>query len=216
VAILDGDDKFLPNNIEMQLAALAEHAEAGCSYSNRYSIDACGERTGIRDVRPMPSGDILFHVACGRPGIVRSMVGRYDLIKAVGFFDERFPLHDGFILSVRLAVFTRFVYIPEPLMEKREHAAGVSKTLSNRQRARFFEDIAAEVIQLTKHLPPWQRRHIKKAWSRRLLNSRVMAQVENGRKWKALLDMTRAFVRDPGNSRNLRRLLKNVLSYSAT
>src|SRR4029077_2243805 len=109
-AIIDGDDRFLPNNIERQLAALAGDPEAGCSYGNRYSIDASGERIGIRDSRPMPSGDILFHVACGRSGILRSMLGRYDLIKAAGFLDERFPMHDGFILSVRLAKLTRIVY----------------------------------------------------------------------------------------------------------
>ena len=212
VAILDGDDRFLPNNIETQLAALAEHPEAGCSYSNRYSIDARGDRTGIRDSCPVPTGDILFHVACGRSGILRSMLGRYDLIKAAGFLDGRFPMHDGFILSVRLAKFTQFVYIAEPLIEKREHVGGVSKALSNRQKAQYFEDVFSEVATLTSHLPRWQQRRIKKVWSRQLLKPRVMAEVEGGRKWKALLDVARAFATDPGNSRNVRRLIKDILS----
>jgi glycosyltransferase involved in cell wall biosynthesis len=216
VAILDGDDRFLPNNIERQLAALAKHPEAGCSYSNRYSIDARGERTGIRDSCQMPSGDILFHVACGRSGIPRSMLGRYDLIKAAGFLDERFPMHDGFILSVRLAKLTRIVYIPEPLVEKREHVGGVSKALSNRQKAQYFEDVFSEVATLTSHLPPWQQRRITKVWSRKLLTPRVMAEVEAGRKWKALRDVARAFASDPGNSRNVRSLIKDVLSWSTT
>jgi glycosyltransferase involved in cell wall biosynthesis len=216
VAILDGDDRFLPNNIESQLAALAQRTEAGCSYSNRYSIDADGERTGIRDSKPMPSGDILFQVACGRSGILRSMIGRYDLIKAAGFLDERFPLHDGFVLTARLAKRTRFIYLPEPLMEKREHKGGVSKALSSRQRARYFEDVATEVFEVTSHLPHGQRRRIIKVWSRQILNPRVMAELEAGRKWKALLDIARAFARDPGNSRNVRSLIKAVFNPSTT
>lgn len=211
VAILDGDDRFLPNNIERQLAVLAQHPEAGCSYSNRYSIDVNGQRTGIRDNQQVPSGNILFHIACGRSGILRSMIGRNDLIKQVGLLDERFPLHDGFILSLRLAKLTRFVYIPEPLMEKREHVGGVSKALSNQETARFFEDLSGEVMRLTSHLPRWQRRRIKKVWSRNLLNPRVLAEAEAGRKWKALLSIAGSFIRDPGNSRNVRSLLKEVL-----
>jgi hypothetical protein len=39
-----------------------------------------------------------------------------------------------------------------------------------------------------------------------------MAEVEGGRKWKALLDVARAFATDPGNSRNVRRLIKDILS----
>lgn len=211
VAILDGDDRFLPNNIEQQLAVLAQHPEAGCSYSNRYSIDANGQRTGTRDNQQVPSGDILFQVACGRAGIVRSMIGRYDLIKTAGFLDERFPLHDGFILSLRLAKLTPFIYIPEPLMEKREHIGGVSKALSSQEIARFFEDLSAEVMRLTSDLPRWQRRQIKKVWLRNLLNPQVLADAEAGRKWKALRSIAGSFIRDPGNSRNARRLLRKVL-----
>ncbi|HXL26958.1 MAG TPA: hypothetical protein VN952_09755 [Chthoniobacterales bacterium] len=160
----------------------------------------------------MPSDDILFHVTCGRSGILRSMIGRYDLIKAAGFLDERFPVHDGFILSVRLAKLTR--YIPEPLVEKREHVGGVSKALSNRQNARYLEDVFSEVATITSHLLRWQQRRIKKVWSRMLLNPRVMAEVEAGRKWKALLDIARAFARDPGNSRNVRRVIKDIFNWS--
>jgi glycosyltransferase involved in cell wall biosynthesis len=215
VAILDGDDRFLPNNIENQLAALAENPEAGCSYSNRYSIDERGARTGIRDSRPMPSGDILFHVACGRSGIVRSMLGRFDLIEAAGFLDERFPLHDGFILSLRLARLTRFVYMPEPLVEKREHRGGVSKALLNKQRVQYYEDVFSEVSKVTSYLPQWQRRRIKKLWLRRLLDARVMAEVEAGRTSRAWLEIARGFARDPGNTRNVRSLIKHVLNLSA-
>jgi len=216
VAILDGDDRFLPNNIERQLAALAQHSEAGCSYSNRYSIDAHGERTGIRDRQLMPSGDILFQVARGRSGILRSMIGRYDLIKAAGFLNERFPAHDGFILTVHLAKLTRFVYIPEPLVEKRDHPGGDSKRHSSSETASYFEDVATEVFKVTSHLPPWQRRRIRKVWSRQILNPRVLAELETGRKWKALLDISVAFARDPGNSRNVRSLIKAVFSRSIT
>lgn len=210
VAILDGDDRFLPNNIEMQLAELATHPEAGCSYSNRYSIDAAGERTGVRDVRPMPSGDILFHVACGRPGIVRSMLGRYDLIKAAGFFDERFPLHDGFILSVRLARLTNFVYIPEPLIEKREHEGGVSKHISREARFGYIRDLFSEVRTSITDLPPAKMAQIERVWRRRLLQAQIWAEIEAGHKLKALWHVVRGLGRDPRNARRLWNLTREI------
>ena len=215
VAILDGDDRFLPNNIETQLAALAKHPEASCSYSNRYFIDEKGHRTGIRNTKPMPSGDIVFHIACGIPGILRSMIGRYDLIRQAGFLDETFPQHDGLVLTLRLATLTQFIYIDAPLMEKRDHAGGDSKLVrSNRLRAGYFEDILAEISKLTSSLPTWQKRQITKIWSRKSLSLQVMAEVEEGRKCKALFHIARALVRDPGNKRGIRNLIKKVLKYS--
>lgn len=215
VAILDGDDRFLPRNIETQIAALAKHPEAGCSYSNRYSINGRGERIQIRDTAPMPSGDLLVQIAMGRSGILRSMLGRYDLIKAAGFLDRRFPLHDGFVLTLRLAKLTRFVYIAEPLVEKREHEGGVSKHVSRIETIRYLEDVFSEVRKLTADLPLVAAKRIETVWLRWILEEHVWTEIEAGRKMKALQHVVREFVRDPRGLRKLWNLTREI-AFSGT
>src|SRR2546430_11121941 len=107
VAILDGDDRLLPRFIERHGAALAANRQAHVSYSNRYDVNQAGERRS-HDRSPQPSGDVLAYIARGRKGILRSMVAKYDLIRAAGFLDENHYHYDGFILTFRLAEFTSF------------------------------------------------------------------------------------------------------------
>jgi glycosyltransferase involved in cell wall biosynthesis len=210
VAILDGDDRFLPRNIETQIAALAKHPDAGCSYSNRYSINARGQRIQIRDTTPMPSGDLLVQIAMGRSGILRSMVGRYDLIKAAGFLDKRFPLHDGFVLTLRLAKLTRFVYIADPLLEKREHEGGVSKQISREATTRYLEDVFSEVRKLTADVPPADAKRIETVWRRWIFEEEVWIEIEAGRKMKALQHVVREFARHPHDLHKLWNLTREI------
>src|SRR6266566_294078 len=140
VAILDGDDRLLPEFIERHGVALTANPQAHVSYSNRYDINQRGERRP-RDRSPEPSGDVLAYIARGRRGILRSMVAKYDLVKAAGFLDENYYYHDGFILTLRLAKLTPFVYLSDPLMEKHEHAGGTSKGISFSEKERCFQDV---------------------------------------------------------------------------
>src|SRR5437762_12051460 len=69
---------------------------------------------------------------------LRSMVAKYDLVKAAGFLDENHYHYDGFILTLRLAKLTPFVYLPDPLMEKRDHAVGTSRGISFSEKSGVF------------------------------------------------------------------------------
>src|SRR5207248_1911024 len=122
--------------IEAHCNALAAHPETGASYSNRINLLRDGRRK-LGTTIAEPSGKILAYVAKGRRGVLRSMVARTELVRAVGGFDDRFPLHDGFILSVRLAQITGFSYISVPLMKKRDHAGGSSKQISREEHIRL-------------------------------------------------------------------------------
>ena len=87
VAILDGDDRLLPRFIERHGVALTANPQAHVSYSNRYDINQLGERRP-HDRDPQPSGDVLAYIARGRKGILRSMVAKYDVVKAAGLLDN--------------------------------------------------------------------------------------------------------------------------------
>ena len=107
VYILDGDDRFLPQNIERMLDFLEQNPGYQCVYSNLKFMDAEGRLLFLRYQDDQPSGEIFFEIAMGKFGILRNMIIDYSLLRQVGFMDERFPRYDGFELTVRLAKHSR-------------------------------------------------------------------------------------------------------------
>ena len=211
VAILDGDDRLLPRFIERHGAALTATPQAHVSYSNRYDINQLGERRS-HDHGPQPSGGVLAYVARGRKGILRSMVAKYDLVKEAGFLDENHYHYDGFILTLRLAKLTPFVYLPDPLMEKREHAGGTSKGISLSEKERCFQEVFAEVMRVTDELPEKDKRTIRRNWLEKILELSVKAKMEQGDWSGAWMEIARRVVRDPRRIKASLKMARNILS----
>jgi len=164
----------------------------------------------IRNVTAEPSGDLFAYIAAGRMGILRSLMARYDLVKAVGCFDASFIHHDGFILSLRLAKLTKFTYVPEPLMEKRIHLGGFSKTISPQERIRCFEDVRAEVLKLSTHLPRAEAQTLGEIWFRRILKLRLAEDLAKGRKLEAVWELGRNFTWSVRRMRSLWSLARQL------
>ena len=65
ITSLGGDDRWLPQKLELEWKALQKHPDAKIAYSNVYTIDAHGRRTGIwyngKGSVP-PSGDVFVEV----------------------------------------------------------------------------------------------------------------------------------------------------------
>src|SRR5437899_11938421 len=211
VAILDGDDRLLPRFIEQHGAALIANPQAHVSYSNRYDINQLGERRS-HDRDPQPSGDILAYIARGRKGILRSMVAKYDLVKTAGFLDENHYHYDGFILTLRLAKLTPFVYLPDPLMEKRDRAGGTSKGISFPEKERCFQDVLAEVMRVTAELPEKDRRATKRNWLEQISQMFVKSKMEEGDWSGAWMEIARRVVRDPRRIKASLKMARNILS----
>ena len=211
VAILDGDDRLLPGFVERHGVALTANPQAHVSYSNRYDINQLGERRSHDRCR-QPSGDVLAYVARGRKGILRSMVAKYDLVKAAGFLDENHYHYDGFILTLRLAKLTPFVYLPEPLMEKRDHPGGTSKGISLSERERCFQDVLAEIMRVTAQLPEKEKRGIRKEWLEKISELSVKAKMEQGDWLGAWTEIGRRVVSYPRRIKGSLKLVREILS----
>jgi glycosyltransferase involved in cell wall biosynthesis len=211
VAILDGDDRLLPRFIERHGAALTATPQAHVSYSNRYDINQLGERRS-HDHGPQPSGCVLAYIARGRKGILRSMVAKYDLVKEAGFLDENHYHYDGFILTLRLAKLTPFVYLPDPLMEKREHAGGTSKGISFSEKERCFQDVLAEIMRVTAELPEKDKRAISKIWLAKISRLYLEAKVEQGDWSGAWMEIARRVVSDPRRLKASLKMVREILS----
>ena len=210
IAILDGDDRLLPRFIEQHGAALTASPQAHVSYSNRYDINRSGERR-LRDRSPQPSGDVLAYIARGRKGILRSMVAKYALVKTAGFLDEYHYHYDGFILTLRLAKLTPFVYLPDPLMEKRDHAGSTSKGISSSEKEQCFKDVLTEIMRVTAELPEKDKRAIRRNWLEQISQMSVKAKMDEGDKSGAWMEIVRRVVSDPRRIKGSLRTVRDLL-----
>jgi glycosyltransferase involved in cell wall biosynthesis len=206
VAILDGDDRLLPNCLAAHQAALDAGPGAGCSYSNVWLIGPDGARARRRDEAPRPAGDVFAYVAAARLGLMRSMLMRLDLVQRAGYMDESHPKYDGYLLSLSLARLTRFVYTFEPLAEYRVHAQGDSRSFSSREGLRHLMGAHEAARRQTADLPAESQRQIEAAWRRKLLRQQVRAELDEGRRFRAMLHIVRALAANPAIVRDAGQL----------
>lgn len=187
IAILDGDDRYLPDNIEKQILSLQSNSSYGCSYTNVRLINADGAPIGVRDKAPQPSGYVFPELARGKLGWLRSMIIRRDYLAKAGNLDKNFPKHDGFILCLRLATQTQFKYHPEPLAEYRIHPSGDSKTFNQPARIKYLSDVMNEVYRLSVSQPLTddQFNLIVRAWQFRMLRLSAVYSWKKGAVTKA-------------------------------
>ena len=155
---------------------------------------------------------MFAYIARGRKGILRSMVAKYDLVKAAGFLDENHYHYDGFILTLRLAKLTPFVYLPDPLMEKREHAGGTSKGISFSEKERCFQDVLAEVMRIAVDLPEKDKRAISKEWFAKISELYFKAKMEEGDWLGAWKEIARRVVSDPRRLKASLKMVRDILS----
>jgi hypothetical protein len=211
VGILDGDDRLLPHHLEAQLRALAENRDCRAVYGNVQFIDAEGRRTGVRDTAPLPSGDILEMVADGKMGLMRSMLMPLEEVEQAGWLDERFGIHDGYLMTLRLAQRLRFAYVAEPTVEYRIHPVSVSRVATRRARLHDLEAVYQEVLNAAAQLPPKESARIRAAWQWKLLKRRIRAEADEGRRVKALTRLLYGTVSHPANMRDSWQLARWIL-----
>lgn len=210
VAILDGDDLFLPYKVEKELDALSKHPDARCIYSNINIIDAQGQQTGVRDQEIQPSGDIFFHVVRSKFGLLRSMLINFSALQDVGLLDERFPKYDGYDLTVRLAKRYQFVYISDPLVAYREYPNSDSRGLKAKDHLKDLQGIYKKMLPLLADLSVEDRKEVSTIWTRILFKLCVRDALEFGGKTKALFVAFLAMVKGRAKRRDLRWAIRLI------
>ena len=138
-------------------------------------------------------------------------MAKYDLVKDAGFLDENHYHYDGFILTLRLAKLTPFVYLADPLMEKREHAGGTSKGIPFSEKERCFQDILAEFMRVADELPEKDKRAIRKEWLAKISKLSVKARMEDGDWPGAWMEVARQLVSDPRRIKESLKMVRDIL-----
>ncbi len=124
IAFNDSDDRWLPEKLELQFAALAQFPEAGASFTDsRFVNDPKFRRTAFQESRlhyestfglqrDVPS---LHSAASGI--YMQTMVVRADLMRRLGGFDQSIRMSMDTDLVFRLGLITPMCYVNRPLVE---------------------------------------------------------------------------------------------------
>lgn len=129
IAILDSDDFWAPEKLELQVKFMENHVDVGLVYTNGYYTDESGVPTGsyyakTHEERGDPNLMLLdCYLALPLNALVRA-----DIYGKVGNFEERFRASQDHDMLVRIAEVTRFAYIPEYTFYYRRHGQSISYT----------------------------------------------------------------------------------------
>jgi glycosyltransferase involved in cell wall biosynthesis len=196
VAVLDGDDIYLPRNLERQMEALADNPRSVFCHTNIFFMTADGTRFLIRHRKPALSGPAFPRVVA-HIGLMRSMVMRTEAVREVGMFDVRFPMHDGFLLTIRLAQLGELAYVFEPLMAKREHANSDQRAHGYRKRLNYRRDLWDLIRPMLDGQPESEIRFVSRQYARALLAIELQMHLEEKNLPGAYAAVLRTAVQDP-------------------
>jgi glycosyltransferase involved in cell wall biosynthesis len=193
VTYLDGDDRFLPRKLEMELETLLSHPDAQIVYSNVYHINSQGRRSHLwcnDDISP-PTGHVFretFARAFPRGSLFRNELVYYRCLEDTGFYDPEFAMYHDWELRIRLTRRFGVAYCSTPLSEYRFHPAGISRSDTSRHLDEM-KRVYAKHRSLLEDLPESDRTFIEKGLSAKLAQFSLQVargEIKRGRIKRAL------------------------------
>ena len=183
VAVIDADDVWLPQKLELQVQALARRADAALAYG---WTDFVGEdlQPLHPDGRATVEGQVLAHllrlnfICCGSNTLIR----RAAMVE-VGGFDEALEGAEDWELHTRLAARHAFVAVPQVVVRYRRSSHSLSSRFWLMERN--FQTAARKIFAT---VPPELRpllRFAKASFYRYLLLRTLESEGTDG-KWKAV------------------------------
>jgi len=134
VAILDSDDLFAPDKINIQVSFLIEHPEIGLVYSNGHAIDE--------------NSNIIYEIHCknhkenSNPDNVlmncyfllpNNSLVRRSVFELAGGFDETLRAAQDHDMAIRVSEITKLAYLEDHLFYYRRHKDSISHKNAKRR-----------------------------------------------------------------------------------
>ena len=133
VAFLDSDDLWMPNKLELQVAALRASAACRWSYTGWVRIDEAGRTIAFSPKPWVPYRGAILEKLLTLDATVptAAVVVERRLLAQIGGFDEQQPMFEDYDLWMRVAACSNVELIDQPLTCLRAHdqhysEAGVS------------------------------------------------------------------------------------------
>ncbi len=127
IIILDSDDYWELNKLEIQVNYLQEHKDVGLVYTNGYGVDASGDiiyPIHKKDHREINDKDLVL-LDCYFSLPVNSLV-RKNIYNKVGLFEEGYRAAQDHDMLIRISEITKFAYLPDFLFFYRHHEESIS------------------------------------------------------------------------------------------
>jgi glycosyltransferase involved in cell wall biosynthesis len=130
LAILDDDDIWFPQKLEVQVAYLEAHPEVGVVHSDMLILDERSNHSKPKrrvGSRPVPSGYILTDLMEGNLIMGSTAVFRRSCIDEVSLFDPELRTSEDYHLWMRIARRFPIVYLDQRLAIYRLHESNMTR-----------------------------------------------------------------------------------------
>ncbi|WP_170336811.1 glycosyltransferase family 2 protein [Ruegeria arenilitoris] len=129
IAILDGDDIWEPEKLELQIAVLDRDKKIGLVYSDYYTF-ADGDPDSYRRVNAIDlstaENQTRAYFLNDPPIVPSTTVFRRTAFEESGGFDEHVKLFEDTDLWIRMSRVSRFGFVDTPLTRKRYHRSSLT------------------------------------------------------------------------------------------
>jgi glycosyltransferase involved in cell wall biosynthesis len=173
LAILDGDDMWAANKLELQLPALADDPQVGLVYAGYFTFSSdlrTADRAGVRDISD--ASDLVRTYFLNDPPIIPSTtLIRRSMFEACGGFDALIRVFEDTDFYLRMARVCRFRFITTPLLYKRNTNASI--TGSRKDLMAHHAYVAFKAASLDTRLLPLVPRRLSER-ARKLGNHRFL------------------------------------------
>jgi glycosyltransferase involved in cell wall biosynthesis len=131
VALLDADDLWLPEKLELQIKALESSPQASIVYCDMYFFGLSEIGLPITFFQllnwPAPRGNVLDKMVTRSFGHPSTLLVKKEVFDKIGLFDEKLPYCDDYDMLIRMAAYFQFEVVPSPLVKYRLHSDQISK-----------------------------------------------------------------------------------------
>lgn len=124
LAFLDDDDRWHPERIALQVAALSNRADAPASYGDLRTINVAGQAFGAIDQFHATSEDMLARRVTV---MLPNLLVRASAFHSVGGFDRALTLAEDLDLVISLVMLGTLVYAPGAMSDYRTHEGNVTR-----------------------------------------------------------------------------------------
>jgi glycosyltransferase involved in cell wall biosynthesis len=129
IALLDGDDVWTPDKLELQVPMLLSNLDVGLAYAG-YSTFAADDLVGahrarVRDITAETDLTRAFFL-CDPPIIPSTTLIRRSAFEACGGFDPTIRVFEDTDFYLRMSRLCRFAFIEAPLLYKRSHPSSIT------------------------------------------------------------------------------------------
>ena len=136
VAILDDDDLWLPEKLEMQICLIEKQPSLGLVYCNSFTVNEHDEVLG--ELKGTKKGtifdDLLSSNCLGPPS---GVLLPKKVFAQTGYFDEDLTALEDWDLWIRVAQWYAIDFVERPLLKYRVHSNNMSSNIVNMQLSTF-------------------------------------------------------------------------------